>query len=100
VLPNPLTINIDLYPQSTGESLIENRQDYLATNATPSKKNTDTNQPTETKPTRKKHRRRPRKQAQSKQRSAIDELPHLEEQSDDESEEEDDDDDDDNTKIY
>jgi hypothetical protein len=87
--PRSLTVNVDLYTQPTTKSLIGN-QDHLASNVTPIKTKT------------KKRRKQPRKRAQLKQRSAIGESSHSEEQINDINVEEDEEeeDDDENTKIY
>jgi hypothetical protein len=78
-----LIVNVDLYAQPTTDSLIEN-QDYSASTRIPIQKNS------------KKGRKRPRKRTQLKQRSAIGESSHTEEQIDDSSEDEDDE----NAEIY
>ena len=70
--------------------MIEN-QYYLASNVTPIETKINRDQTDENKPTRTK---RPRKRTQLKQRSAIDDLSHIEEQIDDTSEDEE------NTEIY
>jgi hypothetical protein len=93
--PRSLNVNVDLNTRPATESFIGNL-DFLASNVTPTETKINTYQTNG-----KKSRKRPRKRTQLKQRSAISESSHCEEQIDDISEDEDEDEDEDeNTKIY
>lgn len=89
-------MNIDSKMQQTNIDRLVEKLDYLVSNTTLVEKKIN----------RKKRRKKPRKRTQSKQRSAIGELSHNEEQieeiseDDDEVEEDNDDDSNKNTNIY
>ena len=72
-------MNTDLHTQQTMKSLIDDR-DYASSTITADKTKITTNQVNKNQSKRKKRCKRPRKQTQLKQGSAIDESPHIKEQ--------------------